>query len=268
MPAIARRPFSILAVFAVLIAIVVLTPWLIARSSARASDVALASSGANSGTTSGSKVAPAVVHPLPPDFQVALIRAGLDAQALAAAGVASTSVLATLQAAADQVNSAPTALDSADADFAAARVNADQLMRKIQAGQASAQEISQYQTAKTTLANATSARQTILDGYFTSGISGLSQAQRTALTTIRANRTWELPLEYLVTTRSQADFVKLRDALANERIALDLPDTSNQSAMTFLSGVRAETDVAAALSASNAHLAAVTSSWNTAAGAN
>src|SRR5258706_3055750 len=65
----------------------------------------------------GSSTAKAVVFPLPTDFKVKLLRAGLTPRALAAAGVSQGSGLPTLHAAADQTNSAATAMGKVDAGY-------------------------------------------------------------------------------------------------------------------------------------------------------
>ena len=56
------------------------------------------------------KATKAVVFPLPTDFKVKLLGAGLTPRALAAAGLSLGSILPALQAAADQMNGAPLAI--------------------------------------------------------------------------------------------------------------------------------------------------------------
>jgi hypothetical protein len=60
--------------------------------------------------------------------------------------------------------------------------------------------------------------------------------------------------------------VALRDALANERIAVELPGTLSQSCQALLATVRADGSVSAALTNVQNSLTSVTNSWNTAAG--
>ena len=208
----------------------------------------------------------AAVHPIPQDFKVGLVRAGLDARALAAAGVPSQSVLAALQAAADVMNASPGALDSLDDAYGAARAASDARERKIQSGLATQEEVSGYAALKSARDSAAAATQTALDGIFNAAAATLTSNQRVLLTTIRANRAWGFDPEYLTVNRSEADWVRLRDALAHERIANQLPGTLNESAQTFLSGVRAEGSTAAAISAVSNSLSGITSAWNTAAG--
>jgi hypothetical protein len=212
------------------------------------------------------KPARTAVFPVPGDFKVKLIRAGLEPRALCAAGVSSGVILTALQAAADNMNGAPTSLDSADASYATAVNTADALARRIQSGKASQEEIASYPAARTALASAQSAQQSVLDGYFNAAVANLPNAQRLALANIRANKGWELPAEYLVVNRTETEWVALRDALANERIAVELPGTLSQSCQALLATVRADGSVSAALTNVQNSLTSVTNSWNTAAG--
>ena len=125
--------------------------WLALRDLARAGErpdvIGARISDANAASTK-KPAARTSVLPLPSDFKVKLIRAGLDARALCAAGVASGSVLATLQAAADTMNGAPSALESADASYDTARNSADALLRTIQSGKATQEQIASYPAAQ------------------------------------------------------------------------------------------------------------------------
>src|SRR5258706_3718774 len=167
----------------------------------------------------GSSTAKAVVFPPPTDFKVKPLRAGLPPGALAAAGVSQGSVLPTLQAAADQMNGAPTAMDNADASYRSARAAADALAAKIQGGTASQEEIASYPSAKTALESADAARLSVLDGYFSSATANLTANQRAALVTIRGNQALGLPEEYLVVTRTEAQWLHLQHALSHVRQA-------------------------------------------------
>jgi hypothetical protein len=203
----------------------------------------------------------------PADYPATLIRAGLDPKALAAAGVSSQSVSSVLSAAATQMNSAPNDLSNADTAYASARTQVDQLTAQIQSGHGSQDDIATLSTAQSNLATANSQRQAALDAIFNAGTANLSNAQKTALSTIRANRAaWDLPLEFLVVNREQSEWVAVRDALANERIAVSLPDSLSQAAQASLATWRADPAVSAAKASSDANLSAVTTSWNSTAG--
>ena len=187
-------------------------------------------------------------------------------RALAAAGVSVNSILPTLQAAADQMNGAPTALASADESYATARGAADALATKIQGGKASQEEIASYPAAKTALESAEAARLSVIDGYFTAATANLTSNQRTALITIRANKAWGFPEEYLVVERTDAQWLALRDALSVERQAIELPDMASEAAASLLTTFRADPAVSFASTSVQTSLTQITSAWNTAAG--
>jgi hypothetical protein len=236
--------------------------WFASRQLARAGETPL-KGGDSDSATSAPKL---VVFPLPTDFKVRLLRAGLTPRALAAAGVSVNSVLPTLQAAADQMNGAPTALASADAGYASARAAADALATKIQGGKASQEEIASYPAAKTALESAEAARLSVLDGYFAAATANLTANQRTALITIRANKAVGFSEEYLVVERTEAQWLALRDALSTERQAIELPDMASEAATQLLTAFRADPAVAFAMTSAQTGLTQITSAWNTAAG--
>jgi hypothetical protein len=202
----------------------------------------------------------------PPDFKVLLIRAGLDADALAAAGVSSGTVASVVAAAQTSMQANVNALVERDASFASARVEAERLKTLIESGRAAQEDVSSYTSASSSLTTATSQRQSTLDSVFAAATANLTSGQRTAITNIRANRSWNLPLEFLVVNREQTEWVQLRDALANERISAKLGEDPDASAQMQLSNWRAHGSVAAARSALQSNLAQVRTNWNAAAG--
>jgi hypothetical protein len=207
---------------------------------------------------------------VPDNFKVKLIRSGLGADALAAAGVAAVSVTPVLQAAADELNAHPGTLPTADTSYTAARVESDRLRAIIQSGQASQEQIASYQTQMANLAAASGQRATALDAVFAAATANLSAPQRSALAQIRANRavdhSKEFPIEFLVLSRTEAQWVALRDALANEKQAIKYPDTLDATAQALLATARADPTVAAAIVSRTTTQDAVTASWNTASG--
>jgi hypothetical protein len=207
---------------------------------------------------------------VPPNFQVILIRASLDPKAIAASGVTSSSVGPMLQAAADAINADLTALPNADASYAAARTSSDRLAALIRSGLGSQEEVSAYQAAMANLATATTQRQNALTNVFTAATASLLPTQRSPLTQIRANRAQDFsrdfPLEFLVIDRPEAEWVALRDALANEKIAQKYPDTLDPQAQANLAVWRANPSVAAAKISLVANTDSDTAAWNAAVG--
>ncbi len=64
--------------------------------------------------------------------------------------------------------------------------------------------------------------------------------------------------------REQTEWVAVRDALANEKIAAKLGDTPDQAAQSALSTWRANGSVSAARVSLDTNLASVTTAWNNA----
>jgi hypothetical protein len=204
--------------------------------------------------------------PPPVGLRVTLLRAGLSPEALAAAGVTPVAIASTLQAVTQQLAGAPNALANADVAFANARRESDRLERLIQSGKGTQEDVAAYQSAKAALDAATAQRAAALDAVLTAATASLPTAQRTALLTARANAAWNLPPEFLVVNRSQEDWVRLRDALANERIARKLDDQPDPAAQALLANWRAVPAVAMARSGLDTHLEQVRVNWNAAAG--
>lgn len=198
--------------------------------------------------------------PEPPavDALVPLIRCGLDAQALAAAGVSANQATVIAQNAKAAMQAAPTALSAADVAFASAQAAADTLQRKIQSGRASSEEVASYASIAAAAATKKSDREAVIAALLSAGTTGLDAGTIAKLQTIRTNRAaWDLPIEFLVVNRSQADWVKLRDALANERISAKFEEPADQALAAQLATWRADQTVAAAKTGLNSNLSLV-----------
>lgn len=198
------------------------------------------------------------------DLASTLIRAGLDPEALAAAGVSSNQAAAVVDDFGEAMSAEPTRLSAADASHAAAKVASDQLRRLIQSGRGSQEDVTSYQTAMSDLQAAEAARQGALDDWYEAGTASLSNAQLAVLATIKANRHWKLDIELLAQSRSEAEWVELRDALAHERIAPKYNEPVSQPVASFLADCRADAAVSTAKSSFVANATAVETAWKTA----
>jgi len=125
-------------------------------------------------------------------------------------------------------------------------------------------EIAEFPAQEQALANAQATRDGALASLFTSGSAGLTSTQRASLTAIRANRSWKLPTEFLVVSRTEAEWIALRDALSNERTAAKNGDTPNATCQALLGTERAVAAVASARASLDTNLSSVTSAWNAA----
>ena len=229
----------------------------------------LASSCSNAATAAVAPAAPppalrATLPSVQGQLAVLAIRVGLDAESLAAAGVSSSSVVPVVVALSDAATNLSTPLAQLDASYTAARSAMNAAQRKIQGGSASSEEVAAFPSLEQALTNAEAARTAAFDSLFTSATVNLTAAQRASLTSIRANRAWKLPVEFLVVAREEAEWVALRDALSNERLAAKNGEQPNAACQSLLGTARANASVAAARTALDTSLASVTSAWTTA----
>ena len=221
--------------------------------------------------TNKSLVAAAPAMPLqqPPavpstDVQDAMLRAGFDAKALTAVGLSANGTSAFVDAFRDAYGNQAAALDQADASFAAARVASDALRREIESGKGSAEDVTAYQAQISAMNTASVARTSALNSARAPAESLLSAEQRAQLARIRANKTWELPMQFLLVDRSEAQWVALRGALANEKIAPRYGEETAPAHASVLAAARAHNDVALAKSRLDSNLTAMQAALNTA----
>jgi len=199
------------------------------------------------------------------DLASTMIRAGLDPAALAAAGVSANQVATVASRFSTAMAAEAGRLAAADASYASARASSDALRRKIESGLSSAEDRSAHATQTAALSAATAERADALADYFAAATATLSAAQVSALTTIKANRHWELPVEFLVVDRTEPEWVAVRNSLANERISAKNGDEMNPACQSSLASWRANAAVSAARVNSDTNLAAVRSAWDSAA---
>src|SRR5262245_35468230 len=117
---------------------------------------AFAFGGGGSGGTDPTEPPP----PVNTAFAGVLVRVGLGADALAAAGVTQNQVASLVGALEGQYN--PATLANLDEAFIQAKQNHDRLRRKVTSGVGSQQDVAALRTAETTLTNATASRDNFL----------------------------------------------------------------------------------------------------------
>jgi len=207
---------------------------------------------------------PALVSPVPASVIAApLIRAGLSAEAPSVVGVSAQSVPTVLAAAVQEWQADPDRLPDADADYATYRQQSDALRRKIRAGKASEQEITDYQTAKANLATAEAAREAALGALRDAACAELSDGQETTLNQIHVNKMWEeLPMEYRTVSQSEADWVKLRKALLNAKTCAKYDEDPDPELASHLADCNADPTVATAKASCDATLGACKAAWD------
>ncbi len=194
-------------------------------------------------------------------LDVMLRRAGLDPRALAAAGLSSQAATSVVQAAAAHVAQHGGDLTAADTAFLTAKPAADRLERKVQSGTATQEEIAAYPNQRAAANTAAAQRTAALDALFSAATANLTAPARATLGKIRANQGWQLPIEYLVADRTQAQWVALRDALAGERYCAEYHETLDAGVQTLLAGVRADGAVATATTGLATNSDSIGSAW-------
>ena len=202
--------------------------------------------------------------PTPDQLGMALIRCGLDAKSIAASGVNSNSIATIVNDLRTYMTDNPALLETADASCASARPQVDSLEHLVQSGQGSEQDASDLVAARTNLANALAARSSVLNDFFTAGTASLNQTQKNLLSKLRSNHDWEVAMEFQTIDRAEAHWVQLRNALANERIALTENGNPDPDIQALLTQLRADPTVSTAKTNLTNNLASATIAWNNA----
>ncbi len=197
------------------------------------------------------------------ELAVVLHTLGLDPATLAAAGVTPGETTTLVGNMRSHLSTHMDGFRSADNDCGAARNEYDRLLRLVQAGLAGQEDRTAWATAPGTLSTAIAARQSLRDAAFTAAADGLSGAKVSAITTARANHaSWDLLLPHMFTNREQVDWVTLRDALSNQRIAAKHGDSTDPAAQGIIMAADAQPATALARANLEANLATVTAAWN------
>ena len=106
-------------------------------------------------------------------------------------------------------------------------------------------------TTRTRLTNASNAEQAWLAAIHDECVAVLTSQQSGTLATLKASRDWSHPVQYKAANRSEADWVHLRDALANVRIANKLGEQPDPEAVELVARAAAHPSVVAARVALN-----------------
>ena len=211
--------------------------------------------------TSSERAARALlIQPVPAvteqQLELALHRVGLDPQRLAAAGLSGSDASDVVGGMFEYLSSNPSPIGF-DAAVGEARATVRQLEHLIRSGQGTAQDVSSLQTARGALSTAGAARDAALNAAFAAAVDELSEGEQQLLSTIRANGSWSVPLEFLAINQSEAERVQLRDCLANEKIAAKNDEEPDPGAQAYLQQIRSDLTVAVAKSNLDTNLAIV-----------
>jgi hypothetical protein len=195
-----------------------------------------------------------------------LYRVGLGPEPLAAAGVSAGQTTALVEAARLYLIDHEGDLNLADAAFASAKRERDRLTRLVRSGTGTQDDLAALVQVRIDLANARSRRAAELGALLDAATAGVSGQRRMALDSFSANASWKQPIEFHTVNRDQEDWVALREALANERIATRRQESPDDGAQALLQQLRADPAVSAARANLDANLVAVTAAWELAVG--
>jgi hypothetical protein len=192
-----------------------------------------------------------------------LIRLGLDAEALAAAGVTAQQVPTLVGAVHQAVEAGQDGLAALDAQHGQARALRDRLERDIAAGTAAEEEIAAFPGASQQAIDTEVAIETALTALHAQACADLPTEVRAALQAIRVNRrTWpSLPVAHLVAERSEPEWLALREALATARIAAVSDGEVDDAATQAIANAEVDPAVQTALFGAAVHGAAVEAAW-------
>lgn len=199
----------------------------------------------------------AMLTPDGQDVAGAMQRAGLTAETLAASGAQQGDVATIVDDATTYVAANHAQLLAADAAVSDARGRLERYSRLVRSGTRDQETVNSLAAARSDLATAESSRQTLLDGVFDAATAGLEQGEVGVLTTLRSQRGWTMPVEYLCSSRSEAELLELRNAVAHKRIRDELGEDLDPEVQTLLNTRDGETAVTTARENLDAHLASV-----------
>ncbi len=192
----------------------------------------------------------AMVEPATADeLRVLLTQLGIEPEAAAAAGLSPQQVSAAVAALRDHLDGAIGPLRDAESALAAARRDRDALARLVRSGTATPEQQALLAQAESALAAAESGYQARIGAARAAATEGLSEPQRTALERIRSGRARELPVQYLLTERTDGEWVALRDALSGRKTAQRYgEELAHEAAQVLLA---ADSEPATALASAN-----------------
>ena len=205
--------------------------------------------------------APRTPEPMSPmELRAALMSCGLTAEPLAAAGISPEQAASLVDAARDHL--APTIQSLRDAHEAVQDANLalSDLQTAVRQGTAGEDPDGRLARARANIDTALAARAAIWSAMFDAAVADIDPERIRVVEVIHANSRWKLPTQYLASSREEAAWVNLRDALDNIRVAERLGDSASDDAVRLIQETDAQTAVAQAL-VNLGNLPAVTAAW-------
>ena len=197
------------------------------------------------------------------ELSLCLHTVSLDPESLAAAGVSDQGVAAVVAAGASYISGSETDMADVRSRINAARndlANKESLVRR---GHTGSEYLAALAAAREEHAEASAHLDQLLNGLFTTAITPLPSGQRALLTSIRANSSVGLPKAWLVVSRSQSNWIAIRDALACQEIAQRNNEEADANAGTILDAAACQT-TSAALASADERIEDATAAFNSA----
>lgn len=197
--------------------------------------------------------------------QITLLRNGLGPTELTVAGVSPQGVGTVAATAAAYATTHWAELDAAQTRLDAARSELETVERAVRQGVASQEQRAEFPVAQDALTSAQSAFDAAIGALRQAALSGATDEQRTNLGRVLASSDRSVPFQYTVVEHSDADWVRLRDALANVRISLREGEPPDPECAAYVQMADADPGVAAAKTNLDS-LAQAEAAWNDALG--
>ncbi len=202
----------------------------------------------------------------PAALEAILLRAGINAETLTAAGISSTDVSTIVTQATDHLTTNLLELTQADQSILNAKPSINQFKRLITKGRGNQDDLSAYADAQSSLQTAQNACNQALEDTVTAAFDNMNTANTNLLLTIAGNATSvggyaKVDVAFLTVDRSESDWLALSEALEQERQATEWNETLNAEAADLLASARNNVIVSAANSSLAINLAANTTAW-------
>ena len=152
-------------------------------------------------------------------LRLALTRANLTADHLAAAGVSTSSVTVLVTSARAWMAINTSSLDTAETAARNAKIAVTTLERLQERGLASAEQRTELSNARTTLASSQASLATLINNLKSSATAALSEPQLAKLATLEEKTHSQAPVPLRLGAHTEAEEVALRNIGANKRIA-------------------------------------------------
>jgi hypothetical protein len=198
-------------------------------------------------TSAARKAASRMGPATPAEVELALARAGLTLRTVAAAGLNAQQVGAAIADASAAVRANIEDLRTADIAAGQARTSVNRLESLIRSGVATEQDLTTYAAEQAALETAVAQSASVIAAILADAAESMSPEQLGLIQTMAANGHWDVPLQYRVVNRAQSEWLSLRDALANVKIATRMGEDPDAAAEQVLTAADENTTVGSAV---------------------